>query len=360
VRFLYVSPEHVTGGFELFIKGHQQRGNDGRWITFFPNEFGFKEDLCFNLHAMPTRNWVGKLRRASNVLHKLPQQSDLAGNPPFWHPDTPLESLFFRLRDLINAPRIERVLKQYDLNDFDIYHFEQGIDPYRDGRWVKRLAARGKGIVCFYHGTDLRNRGVIEAVHKHSNLNLTSEIDLLHRLPGMKYLYLPIDIDELKPNPRPPDGRIRIGHAARNRRLKGSDLIEETVKPLSEKYPIDWVMIENMPHKEALERKSHCDIFIDQITDLGGWGYGASSVESLALGIATVSRINPQVAAFLGEHPFISAAPESLEKALIELIEDVDYRRDCAEKGRRWVIERHGLSSVMNTLYGYYSEMGLI
>lgn len=342
----------------MFARGHRARGNECRWITFFHTPYRFQEDLCFNLWAMPSRPWVHSFRRTLNRLQSLPNLLDLEGNPPYWKPASIWEEWLYRLRDSVNTPRILNAIRRWSLDDYDIYHFEQGIDPFRNGRWARELARRGKHIVCFYHGTDLRNRGVIREVHRVSGLNLTSEIDLLPRLPAMKYLYLPIDTDELHPNPRPPDGRIHIGHAARNRSLKGSDVIEAAVRRLAHRYPVDWVMIENMPHDEALRIKATCDIFIDQITDKGGWGYGASSIESLAMEMPTLTLINPHTAAFLGEHPFVSVSSETLERELVGLIEEPERRRKLGKQGREWVIRRHGLDSVMNALYAYYHEAG--
>jgi len=359
VKVLYVSPEHVSGGFGLFAQGHRDLGTECRYITFFQSEYGFEEDLCFDLRLMPNQKLVAGFRRLLNKLHSEEDIVDLPGNPPFWKPLSPIVRQFYNLRDSLNRPLIERSIKKWKLEDFDIYHFEQGIDPYRDGRWIKRLATKGKGVVCFYHGSDLRNRGVLKEVHERSILNLTSEIDILYRMEGMKYLYLPIDTEKVIPKPRPKDNRIRISHAARNRKFKGSDHIELVVRRLMRKYPIDWVMIENVDHEKALSMKSGSDIFIDQITDAGGWGYGASSVESLAMGIATITRINSGVSDFLGDHPFISATPDSLESQLTGLIEDSSLRDHHAKTGREWVIQRHGLPNVMKTLYGYYREVGL-
>lgn len=355
MKVLYVAPEHVSGGFELFAEGHRRRGNDARWVTFFRNLYGFKEDICFDLIGMPTSPWVYSFKKRM----RLGDQREFPdGAPLFRRSENLLEKTLFAFRDALNAPRLRRTIEKYGLNDFDIYHFEQGADPFRDSRWVRELARRGKGIVCFYHGTDLRNRGAFEAVHRLAKLNLTSEIDLLDRFPDMRYLYLPINVDRLKPSYRPPDGRIRICHAARNRAYKGSDIIESIVFKLAKRYPIDWLMIENLPHAEAINLKATADIFIDQITDSGGWGYGASSVEALALGLPTVTRINSHVEAFLGVHPFINADMETLERRLIELVENPDLRVEKGREGRNWVTERHGLDAVMGTLYAYYREVG--
>ncbi len=358
MKILYVAPENVTGALSLYARGHRSRGNECRWVTFFRNRFGFEEDLCFDLHWMPTSGWVHLFRRGALAAKGLREVSDLPGNPPFWKPPTILGALFFRMRDALNASRIRRRIDEWQLNDYDVYHFEGGVDPFRNCNWASELARRGKGIACFYHGSDLRNRGVIPRMNEVSQLNLTSEIDLLERLPGMKYLFLPIDTDALKPVPRREDGIIRICHAARNRWFKGSDHIEAVVLSLKDRYPIDWVMIEDVPHQQAIKLKAECDIFIDQITDRGGWGYGASSVEALALGLTVLTRINPRAGAFLGDHPFIDITADTLEAKLVEIIEEPALREDTARKGRDWVVRHHGIDAVMEKLYDYYREAG--
>ena len=124
--------------------------------------------------------------------------------------------------------------------------------------------------------------------------------------------------------------------------------------------PVDWVMIENTSHSEALGLKAKCDIFIDQITDKGGWGYGASSIESAALGLPTLTLINPDVAAFLDSHPFVSVSVDNLREVLIMLIEDADLRQDYGRRGREWVVKHHSLKAVMDRLYGYYKDVGIL
>lgn len=360
MKILYVAPENVSGGFRLFAKGHAEKGNSARWITFFRNHYGFDEDLCFELKMMSDLSWVKQLRQFRAMLTGKAETSDLEGNPPFWSAGSPLSSFWFQLRDTVNDPVIRRAIQQHDLNGYDIYHFEQGVDPYRDSRWVSSLAGMGKKIVAFYHGSDIRNRGVIRRVLEATGLNLTSEIDLLDRLPGTRYLFLPIDTDTLTPSPRPPDGRIRICHAARNRWFKGSDIIESVVLELATRYPIDWIMIENQPNVVALEAKRASDIYIDQITDLGGWGYGVSSIEALALGIPTVTLINERVKRFIPDHPFVTADRQTLKSVLIGLVENRQELSVLGDTGRDWVVKRHSITSVTDCLYNYYAEAGMI
>lgn len=368
MKILHIAPENVSGGMAHFAEGHRRRGNECRWVTFYPSKFGYTDDWCFNLKWMPSQDWVTKARRWTLKSKGRTDHTPLAGTPPIWKPANLGASCFFRFRDLLNAPQIYKCIAKWDLNNFDIYHFEQGLDPFRDGRWIRYLASKGKGVACFYHGSDLRNRGVVAKVHRHSRLNLTSEIDLMDRLPGMKYLFLPIDTDKISPQEKQTNdnSKIIIAHAARNRWYKGSDLIESTVLNLAQKYPIEWVMIENVSIQQALQMKSQADIFIDQITDYGGWGYGMSSVESLAMGIPTITKINDKVERFLKDivpqnpHPFVSADADTLAIKLTELIENIDLRRHLSQKSREWVLNTHSIDSVINQLYQYYSELGWV
>ena len=68
-------------------------------------------------------------------------------------------------------------LKDFDLFNFDIYHFEWGLDFYRNCSFIKKISALGKPIICTYHGQDLMTRGVIEPINKLSDYNFTSELD---------------------------------------------------------------------------------------------------------------------------------------------------------------------------------------
>ena len=80
--------------------------------------------------------------------------------------------------------------------DYDIYHFEWGLDLYRDCRFAKKISKKNKPIICTYHGQDIRTRGVIKELNQISSLNLTSEVDLLYKHPEIKYLFLPYETEK--------------------------------------------------------------------------------------------------------------------------------------------------------------------
>lgn len=287
--------------------------------------------------------------------------ADRDGRPPIWRSGTAAEAVFFFLRDRFLAPRVNGAIRRYRLDQFDVYHLDQGLDFFRDARFIRRMKARGAHVVCFYHGTDLRNRGVIPKVDAISDLNLTSELDLLAKHPRIRYLHLVFDADQFQVKQSENDPLI-IGHACRGpeaRHFKGTDRIIEVVKELEQRYPVRLDLIEGLSNEECLRRKSRWDIAIDQITDLGGWGYGMNSLESLAMGIPTCTNMNPQCDEFFTGHPFIKVDPDSLPAKLVELIERPDYRRQKGREGPEWVHKRHSLDSVMNELYRHYAEAGI-
>ena len=358
MKILYISPEHISGTLPLFCKGHHQRGNYARFVTLFPTRFDFEEDLTLNLPLHPDKGWIIKSRQLIQEFRGAEPDHQLEGYPPFWTPGGSAEKMFFKYRDRLIKSKVYKFIAENGLEDYDIFHLEQGMEFFRDSRVMKKIKEKGKKIVCFYHGTDVRNRGVLKEIHEISDLNLTSELDLLERYPGIKYLFLPIDTAQIIPK-KNQNKKIRIAHATRSRKNKGTDFILEVVKKLEKKYPAEMVLMENIPHPECMLKKSNCDIYIDQIADKGGWGYGMSSVESLAQGLAVCTYLNQKYLDFIPDHPFVNINYTNLEYELIKLIEDDDLRHSYAQKGRKWVVKMHGLDSVMDVLYKYYAEAGI-
>ena len=118
-------------------------------------------------------------------------------------------------------------------------------------------------------------------------------------------------------------------------------------------------LIENLPYKEALERKQLADIFIDQVGEFGGWGYGMNSVESLSMGICTLTEMNESYQAFIPDHPFVTINSGTIAAVLIELIHNKGKIVELGQKSRAWVTEHHDVKYVSKKLYSYYKSIGL-
>ncbi len=355
MKILYISAEHVSGTLSLLKEEHERRGDTCRFVTFWHSRWDFPDDICLNLPLMPDKAWVRRLRellRATRVNTSQP----VVGKIPYWNPGF-LERLLFSARDRFLWPQIERAIHRYDLGSFDIVQLDGGLDFTRDSRFVHDAVRRGCHISAFYHGSDFRTRGVIPVVDELAELRMTSEWDLLEFDPRLKYLYLPFPTATYPLRKYRFHSPIRICHASRNQ-YKGTTFVERAIEELSKKYPIEYVLLRDLSHDEALHRKYESDIFIDQLTNAGGWGYGMSSVEALAMGLPVITNIPEIMQRRLGAHPFVQATTETITPILEELIQNEARCAVLVQQGREWVQQRHDIQTVADQLYGYYREVG--
>lgn len=359
MKILYIAAQNVVGQLELWQKIHKSRGNRCRYITYFPSAYGFPDDICLHLPLVPYKHRATRLRHQLYTRTKGPRGNwtEIAGSPPIWRPKTAMERAFFAFRDWLWRFRVEPAIKRHGLLDYDVYHLEGGLEFYRHGGFVRRLAEKDKPIIGTYHGRDFRNRGVIPAVDRHIRLNLTSEYDLLPRHPNLHYLFLPYDVAAYQPARQLHDP-ITICHATRSRYAKGSETIIAACRSLEASHGIRFIFIENRPHDEVMALKAQSDIYIDQVADVAP-GYGMNSVEAMALGLACCTSMNADYQAFMPDHPFVNVSPGNLLEKLTELVENPQLILERGRAARRWAESRHALEVVGDQLYDYYRRLGI-
>jgi glycosyltransferase involved in cell wall biosynthesis len=129
---------------------------------------------------------------------------------------------------------------------------------------------------------------------------------------------------------------------------------------MERKHGVELVLIEGRSHQEALRLKASCDIAIDQIGDKGGTGYGVNSLETLSMGIPTLTSFTPEFETYLKDHPFITVNPVTLPDRLEQVILDGDLRRRKGAEGRRFVEKYHDAEKVTLSIYAMYRELGWI
>ncbi len=120
--------------------------------------------------------------------------------------------------------------------------------------------------------------------------------------------------------------------------------------------------MENKPRTEVIQVKSECDIAIDQVGgSMGGTGYGKAGLETLAMGIPTITNMTDEYANWLPENPFVVANnPDELYKKLSELSDDVSHRKQLGEQGKKWVDKYHGYKNVDSKLKELYRQNNII
>jgi len=356
LSILHIAPQNIAGvPFEI-VKEERRRGINSLLVTICPHPYGFGEDECLDLPFAAGRT----TRFLQRVLGTTPAKSnkrrrDPSEIPPKWNGDKFPANLLFSIRDRIWEPKLRKAGFPERLEEYDIVVLDGGIPLLRSGNWILRWAERGGHLATTYYGTDLRQHGVIPAIDNASGAVFVMEFD--HRFLHPRAVWLPFPFDPtVLPRANPPkNGSIRIGHAAAYRPSKGTDTIYNAIREVGKKYSVEPVIIERLPHKETLELKSTCDIFIDQLGELG---YGISALESLAMGIPTIVELLPDHEEFIGDHPFVVANSENLPDILAGLVEDDERRKRLSEKGRRWVEEFHNPARAVNIILEKYRNLG--
>lgn len=359
-------------------------GNESLLVTMGPSRYGHPDEVCLHypfLHSSLIFQ-VKRLSRWERVRYGWRAEGG-AEVLRWWRTINPLERSLYRLRDGLWKRRLDALWHRHRLGDYDVYQLDGGLCFIYGEEILDRLRRSGKKIVTMYYGSDLRLRGAIPAVEEASHLSLTCEFDHLALYPELRYLFLPFDArpcrqvrGEIRPaadgagaarssgnmaaGGGPSGARLRICHSPTARQFKGSDLIIDTVRRLEGRSDVEFVLIEDLPHREAIALKATCDIAIEQVGNRAGTGYGVNSLESLAMGIPTCTDMTDEFEAFVPDHPFVRVDEKTLESRLTALIEDPELRRHKAAEGRAWVERRHDPLNVVRELYRLYREHGIV
>jgi glycosyltransferase involved in cell wall biosynthesis len=352
VRILHIAPFNFSGVPIEFVRAERSLGHHSRLVTLGRDPRNYEEDICLELPFLRSPVLTAAKRLASRRVRQANLRRPTDDIPPVWKPRA-LESLLIHFRDGLWRRRIDELSRELDLFDFDLYQLDGGHGFLRSGRIVEQAKKNGTRIVCCYLGSDLRLRGVIPRIDSVSDLNLTLEFDHLRLHPRIHHIFYPFNPQKYKVRQKENEV-LKIAHAPTSRAAKGTDTIVSTVRELERAFPVELVLIENLPHPEALGLKSTCDIMIDQLGELG---YGINSLEALAMGIPTCTSLPPDLESYLQSHPFINVNEGNLGEKLIDLIEDAELRLEKAKSGRRWVEERHDSRRVVSEIHSLLSEL---
>ncbi|MFC1726344.1 hypothetical protein ACFL4T_12015 [candidate division KSB1 bacterium] len=353
MKILHIAPENFAGVPMTIVKSEKELGHYSRLITFY-NTSGYEQDINLDLPFVKSSlvNRIRNLYYKSNLSNKL----DIPAKIPIeCMPKGFLKNFYIKRRDNIWENRVEDFIKKadFDFYDFDFYQLDGGLGFLRNCKFIKRIVEKNKKVICMYYGSDLRTRGVIPYIDEISSLNLT--VEYYHTLfhPNIHFIPFPFNSEKFS-SYKTNLSDIIIGHSPTNRRLKGTDIILDVLKKLQQKHSFRIKLIENLPYQLALEEKSKCSIFIDQISDLG---YGISSLESLALGIPTCSSLVKGFSSEFPDHPFIEVDETSLSEKLEQLITDQTYRIKKGDEGRVWVNTFHNHIQAVKKIHEKISEI---
>ena len=360
MKILHVAPLNVAGVPYSMMDMQRRFGAEARLVTLHRSDFAFPEDICLQI-PLPRNSLAQRWRAYKRQQLTDPVRSTHHSDThlPIHSPRNLFESLYFSFDDKRREEIVYRAIEEYGLNDFDIIHYDGGLDFFRDSRVAKNWKKSGKKLVCHYMGSDMRVRGIDPTMDALSDLNITNESDHLLRHPNIHYLYIPFDVS-LLPLRTTENKRLRIVHSPTNRSMKGTEFIIPIMEKVRRIRNVEFILVENMSHEEAIRIKQTCDLAIEQVGNLGGTGYGRNSLETLAMGIPTITEMTPDYTAWLPENPFVLATRESLYDSLVQLIDDAKLRNDLKLRGRRWVEKYHSYLAVHERLMSLYREHHII
>ncbi len=207
------------------------------------------------------------------------------------------------------------------------------------------LKLLGKEVVIHYHGTDIRGKGQPWQHKILADKVFVSTPDLLQWVPSATWVPNCTSWHGLSKIDRD-DDRIIIGHAPTNRLYKGTKYFLCAMNQLKKKYTnVDYLLIENKPHKEAMQLLQTCDIVVDSVGFYDerqvGW-YGVLTNEAQQMGIPCCTWIKPELEHFLDlPSGIVNITAENITQKLEELIVDKNLRIELGRQGLKYVKKVH-------------------
>lgn len=260
----------------------------------------------------------------------------------------------------------------YSLFRYDIFHFHYGRS-FLFNKEINFLKLFHKKVFYEFHGSDLRNYNLAHKRNKYFTLKgnvhyqkkikkrvteickkadgiIIHDYELRAHLPKKQqnifYVPLRLDVDSFKPSYPYTDekNKITIVHAPSNPEIKGTEYVINAVEHLKEKYPINFILVQNKTQDEAKEIYHKADIVIDQII-IGT--YGVFALESMAFGKPVIAYImNDMVNNFPEDLPIQSATIDNIESILEKLILSPQLRYELGVAGRNYVEKYHNYKKI--------------
>lgn len=230
---------------------------------------------------------------------------------------------------------------------------------------------KNKKVVVQHGGHTYRaNPALADFFNKITDATIIQCPDLLGLGSNNEHLiYYPVQLDVLKPEYKPKEGFLRIGHFPSNPKTKGTEKILKVIEELSGNHLLrskfGYVGIRvldksvRIPWEQHINRVRECDVLIETCNPesdgktYGEWGNAA--IEAAALGkiVVTNSLAQDIYAREYGECALhIANTPEELQKQL-EIIIKMSDQEILKEKKKtyQWVKKNHSMEATAKRLW---------
>jgi glycosyltransferase involved in cell wall biosynthesis len=272
---------------------------------------------------------------------------------------------------------------------YNVFHFYASKTLFNNGWDLPFYRLFGKKVVMEYLGIDVQKYRYSVENFKHTNIvHIVDEeraeehdreiekrlkrhdqyVDLqLVCAPcyspfveGSTVLPLGLGTDEYQFTPYDQhSGPIRVMHAPTHRGNKGTKYIIGAIERLIEEgYPVEKMLVENVPHDRLKEMYKECDIFVDQI--MGGW-YGTATIEAMATGRPVVCSIYEEFCEYVDYTegiPIIHADPDTIFDVLKDLVvKDRGELEKIGKESRSFTEKVHDISKTTDLLLSLYQKL---
>ena len=134
-----------------------------------------------------------------------------------------------------------------------------------------------------------------------------------------------------------------VVHVPSSAWIKGSELIEPTMRALHDRGLIEYRRLEGVPHEQMPDMYRGADIVLEQFR-IGN--YGVAACEAMAAGRVVVGYVNQQVRGVVAEQtgrslPIVQSRASEIEAVVLGLLEDRGGARTIAAAGPEFVREVH-------------------
>jgi glycosyltransferase involved in cell wall biosynthesis len=335
MRILH-APTNPANQAGAVVAALRRLGHEAELWQYDRHPFGFRADRTIDTTsgdpAVFWRTFLAAIERF-DVIHfhfgRSLFPADWGGVPPLW--DLPMYRILGK-----------RVFATWHGSDCRIRRIHLETNPWSHYR-TSEIAS-----------DDDRTTKVIEVFRTYAQRNFVVSPDYLHFIPDATLMPRAIDLGEW-PEQAPQQRDVpRLLHVPSRRGTKGTDRILAAIDRLrGEGLRFDFQLLEGVSHEAARQAIQAADVVIDNVIT---GDYEIVSLEAMASSRVAVANIQVDSARTFPDAPIFSVDPDSLDRRLRGLIDDVDLRRSLAARGRAYVGRRHDAAVIAGSLLEAYRE----
>ena len=147
---------------------------------------------------------------------------------------------------------------------YDVLHVHGGLTRKRVDILLSRMTTK-QILIGHYHGSETR-LGYGLHYRRFIDLGVVATPDLLRWLPECRYVPNPVEMPE-SISDLPDTPSTKVVHIPSDRRIKGTEVIEEAVRQLKVSgLDVELAILEGVPHRKAMEEVGRSHIVADWIS----------------------------------------------------------------------------------------------